>query len=98
MHYHLRRLFLLIGCSGLLGAVLLGSQSPTNLGLVSRTEVEPRPTALTEARPNERPLPLRDLPALTRNADLIVLRQVASVRENGRVAVTLDGRVTESQL
>jgi len=49
------------------------------------------------ASPNEGPIPLLDLPALTRNADLIVLGQIASIRENGRVAITLEGKATESE-
>lgn len=98
MHYSLRTLSLLIiGSISLVAAFVFGSQGSKNLPLVSKTEAESKPIPTKQASPNERPLPLLDLPALTRNADLIVLGQITSIRESGRVTITLEGKATESQ-
>jgi hypothetical protein len=97
MHHYLRNLSLLIMvCTSLVGAFSFGSYRSTNL--LSRSELASKPLTFPDALPNDRPVPLLDLVALTRNADMIVLGQVASIREQGRIAVTLEDKITEGQL
>jgi len=98
MRYCSRTLFvLIISTLSLAAAFVLGSPSSKNMPLVSKAIVASKPMASRQILPNEGPQPLLDLSALTRSADLIVLGEVASIREDGRIALAQGGKTIEGQ-